>query len=151
MATLAERVDREMVRALKARDTTRLATLRLLKTAATNAQVAKRSPLTEEEYRDVVIKQAKLRREAAEEYARAGRGDLADQERAELAVLEEYLPAQLGDAEIREQVDQAIAATGATGPADLGQVMARVMPGLRGLADGSRVNRIAREQLASRS
>jgi uncharacterized protein len=144
---LEDRVDRDLVTALKGQDRTTLATLRLLKAAAKNAQVAKRAPLSDEEYIDVIRRQVKLRREAATEYDKAGRAESAAQERAELGVLERYLPAQMDDDAIREIVRSAIAETEAAGPGDLGKVMRVAMPRLRGQADGSRVNAIARQTL----
>jgi uncharacterized protein len=147
---LEEQVDRDLVTALKQQDRTTLSTLRLLKAAAKNAQVAKRAPLSDEEYIDVIRRQVKLRREAAAEYDKAGRAESAAQERAELGVLEQYLPDQIDDDAIREAVRSAIAETGASGPGDLGKVMRVAMPRLRGQADGSRVNAIARQSLEQR-
>lgn len=136
---------------MKARDTVRLSTLRLLKAATKNAEVEKRAPLTEEEYLAVLRRQAKMRREAAGEYDRANRVDLADQERAELAILNTYLPQEIDDSVITAAVDRAINDISATGPGEIGKVMSLVMPQLRGQADGSRINRIVRERLASRT
>lgn len=144
---LEDRVDKDLVTALKGQDRTTLSTLRLLKAAAKNAQVAKRAPLSDEEYVEVIRRQVKLRREAAAEYDKAGRGESAAQERAELGVLERYLPAQMDDEAIRDVVQSAIAETEASGPGDLGKVMRVAMPRLRGQADGSRVNAIARQAL----
>lgn len=147
---LEDQVDRDLVTALKAHDRTTLATLRLLKAAAKNAEVAKRGPLSDEEYADVIRRQVKLRREAAAEYEKAGRTDSAAQERDEMAVLETYLPTQLDDSAIRAVVESVIAETGAAGPGDLGKVMKAAMPRLRGQADGARVNAIARQSLEQR-
>lgn len=146
--TLEEQVDRDLVTALKARDATTLATLRLLKAAAKNAEVERRRPLTDDEYQDVIVRQAKLRREAATEFERGGRQDRADQERAELGVLERYLPQQMDDSALIEILERVIADTGATGPGDLGKVMSQVMPAVKGRALGARVNQLARELLA---
>ncbi len=147
---LEDRVDRDLVTALKGGDRTALSTLRLLKAAAKNAQVAKRAPLSEDEYADVIRRQVKLRREAATEYDRAGRAQSAAQELDEMRVLEAYLPAQLDDDAVRAAVEAAIAETGAEGPGDLGKVMKAAMPQLRGQADGARVNTIARQLLQQR-
>lgn len=144
---LEAQVDRDLVAALKEQDRTTLATLRLLKAAAKNAQVAKRAPLSDEEYVEVIRRQVKLRREAAAEYEKAGRAESAAQEREELSVLERYLPAQMDEDAIRRNVQLAIAETGATGPGDLGKVMKAVMPRVRGQADGARVNAIVRQSL----
>jgi uncharacterized protein YqeY len=144
---LAEQIDRELVAALKAHDRTMVATLRLLKAAAKNVEVEKRRPLEDAELLDVVRRQVKLRREAAAEYERAGRPASAEQELAELRILETYLPAQIGDDELRGILEEAIRDTAASGPGDLGKVMKRAMPALRGRADGSRVNQMARQLL----
>jgi uncharacterized protein len=151
VVNLIQQIEEDLVRAMKAGDATAVSTLRLVKAAAKNAEVAKRAPLEESEYRDVVVRQSKLRREAAYEYERAGRQDRADQERAELAVLQRYMPEQLDEADIRAVLEQAIADTGASGPSDLGKVMARAMPALKGKADGAQVNRLTRELLAQRA
>lgn len=145
--TSAREIDRDLTDALKAHDRVTVDTLRLLKAAAKNAEVAKGSPLTSDDYVDVVRHQVKMRREAADGFERGGREESAARERAEMAVLQRYLPAQLDDAAIRTIVEQAIVETGASGPSDLGRVMSRAMPALRGRADGARVNQIARSIL----
>lgn len=94
---------------------------------------------------DVLRKGIKLRREAFEQYARAGRQDLADTESAQIRILEEFLPAQADPAEIRAAVREAIAA----GARDIGKVMGAVLPRFKGRADGKAVNQIAREELAA--
>ena len=149
--SIAERVEHDLVTALRARDETRLATLRLLKAAAKNAEVAKRSPLTEEEYEAIVRRQVKMRREAASEYDRGHRPQQADQERRELVILEEYLPPQLDEATLRQVVAQAVDETGATSLGELGKVMSHAMRSVQGRADGNQVNQIARALLSERA
>ncbi len=148
---IAERVEQDLVTALRARDETRLATLRLVKAAAKNAEVAKRFALTDDEYEAIVRRQVKMRREAAGEYDRGHRPEQAAQERRELAILEEYLPAQLDDAGVRELVMQAVDETGATSLRELGKVMSHAMRTVQGRADGNQVNRIARDILSERA
>jgi uncharacterized protein YqeY len=150
-SSLSARVDADAVVALKARDDVTLRTLRLLKSAAKNAEVAKRRPLSDEEYADIIRTQVKMRRDAATEYDRANRVDLATAERDESAVLERYLPAQLDADAVRQVVQTAIEEVGASGPADMGRVMSTAMRALRGKADGALVNATARELLAGRS
>jgi uncharacterized protein YqeY len=147
-AALAVQIDRDLVTALKGQDRTRVATLRLLKAAAKNVEIEKRRPLEEAELLDVIRRQVKLRREAAAEYERAGRTESAEQELAELQILEGYLPAQLPDEDVRTVIEHAIQEASASGPGDLGKVMKLAMPALRGKADGARVNQLARELLA---
>ncbi len=146
---LADQVDADLIVAMKARDSVRLLTLRLLKAAAKNAEVEKRTPLTEDEYLSIVQRQVKIRREAIGEYERGNRPELAEREQAELAILRKYMPEQLPDEAILEALNEAIVATGASGPGDLGKVMSRVMPSLKGRAEGARINQLARERLAS--
>lgn len=148
---LADRVERDLVAALKERDATTLSTLRLLKTAAKNAEVEKRAPLDEDEYVDVLTRQAKLRREAAAEYERAGRLDRAEQERAELSVLLRYMPEQMDDEAIVAELQRIIDETGARGPGDVGKVMSQAMRAMKGKAEGGQVNRLARDLLSQRS
>jgi uncharacterized protein YqeY len=148
--SIAERVEQDLITALRARDQTRLATLRLLKAAAKNAEVAKRSPLSHDEYEAIVRRQVKMRREAAVEYDRGNRPEQADQERLELAILEEYLPAQLDEATLRQLVAQAVDETGATSLREMGKVMSHAMQAAQGRADGNKVNQMARQILSER-
>jgi uncharacterized protein YqeY len=152
--SIEERIAGDMKKALKQGHKDRLAVLRLAKARLQEATVDLRSRrgrdarLDEAEATAVIAACAKQRREAAESFRQAGREDLAAREETELAILHEYLPRQLGEDEIREQVRQAIAETGASSPKDLGAVMKAVMPKLKGAADGKQVNQIARELLA---
>ena len=149
--SIAEQVEHDLVEALKARDETRLATLRLLKAAAKNAQVAKQAPLTDAEYEGIVRRQVKMRTEAANEYDRGHRPEQAAQERAERVILETYLPAQMDEKTLRRLVEGAIDETGAAGAGDLGKVMSHAMRAAQGRADGSQVNKLARELLSERA
>jgi uncharacterized protein len=144
---IADRLSEEIRQAMKAGDRTRLQTLRLLATSVRNREVELGRDLTEEDLVVVATREVKRRKEAAEAYERGGRPELAEKERAEEAVLEGYLPEQLSEEEIRAAVEEAIAATGASGPGDLGVVMGRVMGRLKGRVDGSEVNRLVRERL----
>ena len=107
----------------------------------------KQRQLTDDEYSDVVRQQVKMRRDAASEYDRAGRTQQAEQERAELAVLQGYLPAQLDADTVREVVQGVIRETGASGPGDLGKVMSGAMRLLKGRADGTEIQAMARQLL----
>ena len=97
---------------------------------------------------DVLTKQAKQRRESLAEYTKAGREDLAEQEKYELDIIESYLPQMMSREEIEVLVKQAIVDTGASSPKDMGQVMGKLMPQVKGKADGRLVNEVVREQLA---
>ena len=113
-----------------------------------NAEIDKRGELTDDEIVQLLMKYAKQRREAIELYEKGGRQDLVEKEKAELAIVESYLPKQLSEEEIRELVREAIEAVGASSPKDLGKVMQYVMPKVKGRAEGSLVNKIVREELS---
>lgn len=148
---LSEQISTDLTAAMKSRDTQAVATLRMVLAAIKNARVAEghSGEVTDEEVVDLVAREAKRRTEAAEAFEAAGREDLAAKERGELEVLRRYLPAELGEAELAGIVDEAVASTGASTPADLGKVMSVVMPRVKGRADGKRVNALVRERLGA--
>lgn len=139
----------DMTAALRARDKVRTNTLRSAMAAVTNAEVAGKEAkqLTDEEVQQVIAKEAKKRRESAEAYDGAGRPELAETERAELAILEEYLPTQLDDDELSVLVAEAVRETGAQGMGGMGQVMKAVQPQVAGRADGGRVAAAVKQAL----
>lgn len=144
MSALKDRLQADLTSAMKARDELTASTLRMALTAVTNEEVAGKQArqLSDEEVTDVLGREAKKRREAAEAYDAAQRPELAERERAELGVLEGYLPQALGDDEVQAIVDAAVAevlAGGASGGAAMGAVMKLVQPQVRGRADGSAV------------
>ena len=149
MSALKERLRADLTTAMKARDKVRSSTIRMSLTALTNAEVAGDSSreLSDDEVLDVLDKEAKKRREAAEAYDQAGRTDLADKERTEGEIIAEYLPAQLSDDELGELVSSAIAAVGASSMKDMGAVMRVLQPQVKGRADGGRVAAVVRGQL----
>ena len=116
--------------------------------AAYNAEKAARRPLTDDEVIGVLARETKTRRESIEAYEKAGRPDLAAKERAESAILAEYLPAALSEDELRVLVREAIATTGATSARDLGKVMGLVSKQTKGRADGKVVSGIVAQELA---
>lgn len=120
----------------KAQDVVRRDTLRFALSALHNEEVARRRPLSDEEIHDVLAKQAKMRRESIEAFDKGARPELAAKERAELAIIEGYLPQQLTRDEVVAIARAAIAETGASAPGDQGKVMQKVMPQVKGRADG---------------
>jgi uncharacterized protein len=136
---------------MKARDEVTVRTLRMALTSVTKEEVAGSSAreLSDDEVLAVLIREAKRRREAADAFAAAGRDEQAAAERAEGAVLDAYLPAQLTDAELGELVAAAIEETGASGPRAMGQVMKAVTPQVAGRAEGARVAAEVRRRLSS--
>jgi len=111
--------------------------------------VQKRAELTDDDVIGVLSKEAKQRRESAEEFRKGGRPELADKEAAEAAILAEYLPRQMSEAEIRSLVGEAVTATGASTAKDMGKVMGWLSPKTKGRADGRQVSEIVREALGS--
>ena len=152
-SNLKERLRSDLTNAIKDRDKVRSGTIRMVLTAITEAEVAGSTAveLSDQQVLDVVIREAKKRREAEEAYANAGRTELANKEHAESEVLADYLPQQLTPSEISAIVTNAIASTGAAelGMRGMGKVMAQVTPQTKGRADGSVVAAEARRQLAS--
>jgi uncharacterized protein YqeY len=147
--TLQQRIESAMHDAMRARDRRRTDTLRMAMAAAQNRQIELRRPLNDADVVDVLSKQVKQRRESIELYRQAGREQQADAEEAEAAILAEFLPEQLSRDDLERLVEEAIQATGATGPKDLGKVMGRVAPLVKGRADGAMVSGLVRERLAS--
>lgn len=121
--------------AMRARDSARLATLRLLTAAIKQREVDTRETLDEAAVISLLDKELKQRRESISQFERAGRTDLADAERAEIAIIQEFLPRQLDPDEVTAIIDQAIADSGATGMRDMGKVMNLLRPRLQGRAD----------------
>ena len=149
-STLKATLHADLNAAMRERDQVRTGTLRMVLTAVTTEEVSGTSAreLSDDEVLKVVVKEAKKRREAATAYTDAGRPELADKEMAELAVLETYLPAQLSDDELESLVAQAVQATGASGMAQMGQVMKAAQPLVAGRAEGGRVAAAVKKALA---
>ena len=150
MPTIKDQLRADLTAAMKARDQTRTRTLRMALTSISNEEVSGTAAhdLTDDEVVKILGREAKRRREAAAAFAEAGREDQAAAERAEEDVLAGYLPAQLGDEELTAMVTAAIAETGASGPAGMGQVMKVLTPRVAGRADGSRVAAMVRARLS---
>jgi uncharacterized protein len=133
--------------AIKSKDTRRRDTIRMAQNAIRQVEIDTRQELSAPEVVDILQKEVKKRRESLEEYERAGRNDLAEQEGFEVAVLEEFLPRQLSEQQLIAIVREVIAETGASSPRDMGKVMGPVMQRVRGLADGKIVNQVVRDLL----
>jgi uncharacterized protein YqeY len=146
--SMNDQVGADIAAAMKARDTSRLSALRMLKAAVMNKGVEKGRDLDDAEVLQVIASLVKQRRDSIEQFGKAGRTDLVDKETAELNVLQAYLPAGATPEEINAAVAEAIAETGASSPKDMGKVMKAVMPKLAGKnADGKAVNEAVRRSL----
>jgi len=148
-AGLVERLERAVVEAMKARDALRTSALRMVRAALKNRAIDKRAPLDDGDALQVLGTLAKQRRESIEQFRAGGRQEMADKEEAELRILQEFLPEELGEDEVRRAVDAAVSETGAAGPRDMGKVMAALMGRLKGRADGKLVNQLVRERLTA--
>jgi len=135
---------------MRAGDEVRKSTLRMLVSAIKNAEVAgnERKELTDDGVMQVIGKQVKQRKESIDEFQKAGRQDLVDKEKAEMVVLQAYMPEQMGRDEITAEVRKVIEEVGARGPADKGKVMQVLMPRLLGKAEGREINAVVTELLA---
>lgn len=147
--SLLEKISQELTAAMKAKDTVKLSTLRMLKAACTNAAIEKKKDaLGDPEVLEVIQKLSKQRRESIESFEKAGRRELAENEAKELVILQAYLPKQLSDEEIKRMAQEAVAKSGAKSKGDAGLVMKVLMPLVKGKADGKRVNEIVGSLLA---
>jgi uncharacterized protein YqeY len=147
--TLMERIGEDMKGAMRARDTVKLGALRMAKAALMNREVERGGALDEPESLQVVASLIKQRRDSIEQFEKGGRHDLADKERAEIDLLQVYLPPPVDTAEIERAIDAAIAETGATTPKDMGKVMKAVMSRLGAAqVDGKVVSDTVKRKLA---
>ena len=162
--SLAETIKADIKTAMLAKNAERVATLRMLAAAASNKQTEKRakiakagetseeklielSKLTDEEMLEVISSEAKKRKDAIGQFEQGGRPELAEGEKKELQILTEYLPAQMGEDELKKIVEAAVKELNASGLRDMGKVMGAVMPKVKGKADGEMVKKIAQQIL----
>jgi uncharacterized protein len=144
---LIDDVQQAMFQAMKARRGEETAALRLVLSALKSAAIEARKDLTDEEAIAVLQREARKRREAEQAYRDAGRVERAEREAYERSVIDRFLPPGLDPAELARLVDEAVAASGASGPRELGKVMGRLMPQVKGRADGNEVRRLVLERL----
>jgi uncharacterized protein YqeY len=146
--SLHDRIQADIATAMRGGDALRRDTLRMAVSAAYNVEKKQGRPLTDDEYIAVLSREVKTRRESVEAFRAGRREDLVAKEEAEIAVLAEYLPAALSDAEIEGLVNEAVAATGASSARDMGKVMGWLSPRTRGRADGKHVSELVAQALA---
>lgn len=145
--TLKARVQREMHEALKAGEKVRLGALRMLSAAITNREKDVLHELSDDEVREVAVREVKRRNESIEAFEKGGRADLVEKETAEREVLNAYAPVPLSETEVDALIDEALAATGASGPQEMGRVMGFVMGKAKGKVDGAAVQARVRARL----
>ena len=146
--SLKQQITEDMKTAMRAKDTARLGAIRLLLAAIKQREVDERIDLSDADVVTIIEKMNKQRRDSISQYEAAGRQDLADVEKFEMSVLKDYMPQQLGEAEISAAVAEAITATGAAGAQDMGKVMGVLKPKLAGRADMGKVSALIKAQLS---
>lgn len=146
---LTQRVAEDLKQAMKDRDKLRLNVLRMVKAAVKYQEIDRGAALSDEDVLSVFQKELKQRKDSLASFEQAGRTDLVDEVKAEIAVLMSYLPQPLTEAELTELAAASIAATGATGKADMGKVMSDLMPKIRGRADGKAAQQVVTQLLSN--
>ena len=146
--SLKEQITEDMKAAMRARETVKLGTIRLLTAAMKQKEVDERVELTDSMVLAIIEKMIKQRKDSISQFEAGGRQDLADIEKTELTILSGYMPASLSDAEIQAEVAAAVAASGAAGPQDMGKVMAILKPKLAGRADMTVVSGLVKAALS---
>ncbi|MEW8499645.1 MAG: glutamyl-tRNA amidotransferase [gamma proteobacterium symbiont of Stewartia floridana] len=145
---LKQRIQDDVKAAMKAKDKERLGTLRLITAAIKQREVDERTELDDSQVLAILDKMIKQRRDSVEQYESAGRQELADQEKSEIAIIEEYLPAGLSDEEVASMIESAIQEVGAAGMQDMGKVMGKLKPQMQGRADMGKVSGLVKQKLA---
>ena len=148
--TLRDRLTEDMKQAMKDKEAgkLKLSVIRMVRSAAKNVEIDRRKELDDNELLDVVAKEVKMRRDSLDEFRKAGRPELLAVLEQEIAILMEYLPEQMSEAEVRALVTQAVADAQAASAKDMGKVMALLMPKVKGRAEGKLVNSIVKELLS---
>ncbi|MBI5191958.1 MAG: GatB/YqeY domain-containing protein [Nitrospirae bacterium] len=149
--SLLDRLSTELKESLKAGNQIKLSVIRLLKSSIKNKEIEKMSPLTDEEIIGVISSAVKQRREAIEQFKKGNREDLVQKETSEIEILQTFLPQQLSDEEIMNEVRTVINEAGASSPKDMGKVMKILIPRIKGRADGTKVSTIVKELMESSS
>ncbi len=139
-SAILEKINSDLVIAMKARNEAAVSALRMLKSAIKYREVDLRRELTDEDVMDVLAKQAKQRKESIEGFEKGGRAESAAKEKAELVLIEKFLPAALSDDELNRFIEEAVKVTGAVGPKDMGKVMGWLNPKIKGKADMAKVS-----------
>ena len=150
MNNLNQQIEQDFIKALKAKDEN-LSTLRMLKSAIKNAEIEEKTELKNDQIVQLLQKEKKQRQESITEFKKGKREDLAKKEEAEIKIIEKYLPRALPDKEIKKVVTTAILKVKAKGLQDIGKVMGKVMPQLKGKADGAKVSQICKSELENLS
>lgn len=147
MSTLKTKLEDDLKQAMRERNAQRRDVIRYIRSEIRNQEIRLRRDLEDDDAIQVLSRQAQQRRDSIDAFQSANRQDLVEKERAELEIITEYLPQQMGEDEIRAIVAQTVAETGAAGPRDMGKVMSAIMPQVRGRAEGRQVSALVSEKL----
>jgi uncharacterized protein YqeY len=137
---LNERLNDDMKQLMKSGDKFALSVVRMIRSTVKNAEIDTRKTLSDEEVLDIMTREIKQRRDALQEFEKAGRDDLADQAKAEIEVIQRYMPQELTEQELLSIVEETVNEVGASSKSDMGKVMSALMPKVKGRADGKKVN-----------
>ncbi|KKK33151.1 hypothetical protein WQ57_24760 [Mesobacillus campisalis] len=147
--SLLERLNKDMIQAMKNKEKDKLTTIRMMKSSLQNEAIKLgKQELSAEEELTVLSRELKQRKDSLQEFEKAGRQDLVEKLRIEIEHVEQYMPEQLSEEELVSVIKQSIAETGAASKADMGRVMAAIMPKVKGKADGSLVNKLVQQHLS---
>jgi uncharacterized protein YqeY len=144
---LSERLNEDMKQAMKSRDKFKLSTIRMIRSTILNLEIDLKRTLDDSEVLDILGREIKQRKDALQEFEKAGRDDLVADAKAEIEIVGQYLPTQLSEEEIKVIVQQTIQETGASSKAEMGKLMSALMPKVKGLADGKLVNQLVQQFL----
>ena len=146
---LKEKLIEDMKMAMKDKDKVRLSVIRMIRAGIQSVEMDSGKQLEDEELIDVIAKELKQRKETLSEWKKTGRQNMVDQVEKEIAIIQDYLPEQLSEEEVKDIAMKAIQETGADGPADMGKVMGRVISKTKGRADGSMVSKVVQNLLSN--
>jgi hypothetical protein len=138
--SLSERLNEDMKQAMKSQDKFRLSVIRMIRSAIKNIEIEQKRTLNDDEVIDILSREIKQRKDSLQEFEKAGREDLAENVKVEIAIIGEYLPRQLSEEEIKVIVQETIQEVGASSKSEIGKVMGALMPKVKGRADGKLVN-----------
>ncbi|GIP25117.1 hypothetical protein J23TS9_02470 [Paenibacillus sp. J23TS9] len=144
---LSERLNEDMIQAMKSKEKFRLSTIRMVRSTIKNLEIDLKRTLDDNEVLDILSREIKQRKDALQEFKKADRDDLASNVEAEIEIIGQYLPEQLSEEEIKVIVQQTIQETGASSKADMGKVMSALMPKVKGRSDGKLVNQVVQQFL----
>lgn len=145
---MKERIQRDMIEAMKAHDKKKTDTIKSVKAAIQMEEINVKRELNDEEVTNIIVKQVKMRKDAISDFEKAGRNDLASAYNEEINILNEYLPKQLSDEEVNQIIDEAFDLVKPTSQSDMGKIMKEVSPKLKARADMGKVNQIIKNKLS---